>query len=77
MTLHPCKGGIANILVITDHYTKFAMAIPTKNQTAKITAVVFLNNFIILYGIPTCLDLDQGANFESEIIRELCTLTNM
>ena len=47
LTLKPCKEGIANILIITDQYTKFAMAIPTKNQTAKTTAEVFLNNFII------------------------------
>ena len=77
LTQEPCKEGIANILVTTDHYTKFAMAIPTKNQTAKTTAEVFLNNFIIHYGIPTRLHSDQGANFESEIIRELCMLTNM
>ena len=32
LTIEPAKG-IANVLVITDHFTKFAMAIPTKNQT--------------------------------------------
>ena len=76
LTLEPAKG-ISNVLVITDHFTKFAMAIPTKNQTAKTTAEAFYNNFIVHYGIPTSIHSDQGANFQSEIMRELCMITNM
>ena len=77
LTIEPSKGGISNILIITDHFTKYAVAIPTKNQTAKTTAEAFYNNFILNYGIPTRLHSDQGANFESEIIKELCTIMNM
>ncbi|KAH3851362.1 hypothetical protein DPMN_093842 [Dreissena polymorpha] len=69
-----CKGGIGNVLVITDHFTKYAVAVPTKNQTAKTTAEALLNNFIFHYGVPTRLLSDQGANFESEVIQELCNL---
>ena len=72
-----CKGGIQNILVITDHFTKFSVAVPTKNQTAKTTADVLLNNFIYPYGIPTKLLSDQGANFESAVIKELCQMLNI
>ena len=77
LTLEPSKGRISNVLIITDHFTKYALAIPTKNQTAKTTAEAFYNNFIVNYGIPTRLHWDQGANFESEIIKELCQITNM
>ena len=28
------KGGYQNILVLTDHLTKYVVAIPTRNQTA-------------------------------------------
>ena len=77
LTLEPSKGGIANILIITDHFTKYAMAIPTWNQTAKTTAEAFYDNFIVNYGIPSRLHSDQGLNYESDIIKELCRLTNM
>lgn len=38
LTLEPSKGNIGNVLIITDHYTKFAKAVPTKNPTARTTA---------------------------------------
>ncbi len=53
------------------------MAIPTKNQTAKTTAEAFFNNFVVHYGLPSRIHSDQGANFESELIREMCELTGM
>ena len=77
LTLEPFKGGHQHVLVITDHFTRFAMAIPTKNQLARTTAEAFYNHFIIHYGIPDRIHSDQGANFESKVIRELCTITGM
>lgn len=77
LTVDPCKGGYGNILVITDHYTKYALAIPTHNQTAKTTAEALYNNFIVNYGVPSRIHSDQGRNFESNIIAELCKLFNI
>ena len=39
LTLEP-DTRIRNIWVITDHFTKYTLAIETKNQTAKATAEV-------------------------------------
>ena len=72
LSLEPSKGVITNVLVITDHFTKFTMAIPTRNQTAKTTAEAFNNNFILHYGIPAKRHTDQEANFEGQLIKELC-----
>jgi len=35
LTLEAHKGGFEHLLVITDHFTKYAMAISTRNQTAR------------------------------------------
>ncbi len=77
LTLEKSKGGYQNILVITDHFTKLATAIPTRNQTAKTTAEALFNSFILVYGLPQRFHSDQGANFESKLMEELCMLTGI
>ena len=68
------RGGYENILVITDYYTHFAQAFATKIRTARTTAEVLFDNFIYHYGFPSRLYSDQGRNFESSVIQELCKL---
>ena len=69
--------GFEHLLVIVDHFTKFARVVPTRNETAKTTAKAFYENFISLYGFPHSIHSDQGRNFESGTIRELCLLTGI
>ena len=77
LCIEPCKGKIENVLVITDHFTRYSQAYPTKNQTAKTTAKVLLDHFVVHYGFPTYLLSDKGANFESHVIKELCRLAGV
>ena len=70
LTLESSKGGYQHILVITDHFTKYAQAFPTKNQTARTTAAVLFNHYIVHYGFPLRLHSDQGANFESHTMSD-------
>ena len=71
------SGGCENILVMTDHFTGFAQAYPTKSQTAKTTADALFNTFVCHYGFPGRLHSDQGRNFESEVIKHLCDLAGV
>ncbi len=77
LTLEMSKGGYQNILVITDHFTRYSQAVPTRNQTARTTAEALFNSFIVHYGFPKRLHSDQGANFSGKIIKELCEMTGM
>ncbi|XP_062600140.1 uncharacterized protein LOC134261723 [Saccostrea cucullata] len=46
-------------------------------MTARTTAEALFHNFITYYGILSRIHSDQGANFESKIIKELCNITGM
>lgn len=72
--LEPSSDGRENVLVVTDVFTKFTQAYPTKDQKAERTAKVLLREWFMKYGVPERLHSDQGRNFESEVIAELCKL---
>ena len=77
LTLEPFKGNIENVLVITDHFTRYALAYASKTQTAQATARILWDNFICHYGFPEQFISDQGRNFESDLIQELCKIAGV
>ena len=77
LSLEPSKGNIENVLVIPDHFTRYALAYPSKTQTAQTTARILWDNFICLYGFPEKFISDQGRNFESDLIKELCKIAGV
>ena len=68
---------IKNIFVIMDHFTHYALAVVTKDQTAKTIGKVLYERFIAVFGMPAKLLSDRGANFTSVLVEELCTVFGM
>ena len=58
---------------MTDYFTRYALAVVTKDQMAKTVAKVFYKRFIAVFGVPTKLLSDRGANFTSALVEELCS----
>ena len=77
MTLEMSKGGYQHILVTADNFTRYAWAVPTKNQSARTTAESLYYHFLVHYGFPQKLHTDGAANFTSKVISELCALTGI
>ena len=50
---------VKNILVITNHFTRYALVVVMKNQTAKTVVKVFYECFMAVFGAPTKLLSDR------------------
>ena len=64
-------GKDVHILVITDHFTWYAQAIVTSSHTAKCTAQYLWDKFIVHYVLPENILMDQGCNFENNLLKVL------
>ena len=74
LCLEPGKGKEENILVVTDHFTYYTQAYVTQSQMTLTRAKALWDNFIIHYGLPEKILSDQGRNFQSKLIANLCKL---
>ena len=74
LSLEAAKGGYEHVLVVTDHYTRYAQAYAARDEKATTVARILWEKFILHYGIPERIHSDQGKSFENSVVRELCHL---
>lgn len=70
--LERSSSGIENVLVMTDVFTKFTIAVPCKDQTAVTVAKVLVKEWFLKYGVPKRIHSDRGRSFENKLIQSLC-----
>ncbi|KAI3375870.1 hypothetical protein L3Q82_003755 [Scortum barcoo] len=71
LSMEPDSAGISNVLVVTDHFTRYAQAFPARNQKALTVAKILVDKYLVHYGLPARIHSDQGRDFESQLIKEL------
>ena len=64
---------VKNVLVMTDHFMRYALAVVMKDQTTKMVAKVFYECFTAVFGAPAKLLSNRGANFTSALVEEVCS----
>ena len=71
------QRGNRYILTVVYNFTKHTEAYALPDLEAVTIARVFLNEFILPLGVPYIIHTDQGANFESNMFKELFQLLNI
>jgi transposase InsO family protein len=68
---------VQQVLVVTDHFTRYARAFPVPNLSARTTARVLARDYFMVHGVPARILTDQGKSFTSKLVKELCAALNV
>nr|XP_054761348.1 uncharacterized protein LOC129267744 [Lytechinus pictus] len=66
------RSGYHYILVVVDHFSKYTNIYPMRDQTAQTVARHLFEEYIKEHRVPESLHIDQGRQFESRLVQDLC-----
>lgn len=72
--LEPSSSGVEHVLIMTNVFSKYTVAVPTRDQRAETVARLLVTEWFCKFSVPARLHSDQGQNFESGLIEQLCAL---
>lgn len=56
--LEPSQNGVENVLVMTDVFSKYTQAVPTRDQRALTVAQVLVSEWFSKFGVPARIHSD-------------------
>ena len=68
------NNGNSYVVVVGDYYSKWMEALPVPNQEAPTVAEKLIDEVLLRFSPPEQLHTDQGRQFESVLIAEVCKL---
>nr|VZI14837.1 unnamed protein product [Spirometra erinaceieuropaei] len=67
----PPSNGFTYLLICVDRYTRWAEAIPLPNVQAETIVKAFVSRWVAMFGAPSTVTTDRGAQFESALFQTL------
>nr|VZI51113.1 unnamed protein product [Spirometra erinaceieuropaei] len=67
----PPSNGFTYLLTCADRYTRWAEAVPLPNVQPEIIVKAFVSRWVAIFGVPSTVTTDRGAQFESALFQTL------
>ncbi|BHF80747.1 hypothetical protein SprV_0702387700 [Sparganum proliferum] len=67
----PPSNGYTHLLTCVDRYTRWPEAIPLPNVQAETIVKAFVSRWVAIFGAPSMITTDRGAQFESTLFQTL------
>ena len=71
------KSGNRYVMVVGDYFSRWMEAIPVPNQEATTVAEKLVDEVFLRFSPPEKLHSDQGHQFESNLVKEVCKLLHI
>ena len=71
---HVNSRGYTYIMTACDAFSRYVVAAPIRNKSAITVARALVSEVILKLGVPQCILMDLGREFQNELWRELCQL---